>query len=231
MLRLTNGHKNHPLIHVVLLSVLLLGLLPTFAYGQANGPVNAAQSDPTWQAQYCNPTLKGLTVLEREDAEINFDWAMGTPDAVVPINRFSVRRTCDVLFEAGEYDFRISSDDGMRVFIDDQLLISKWFDHGLRTWVVRKALTAGHHLLRVEYYDNLGAAVAKVSWQKAGPPSAPSPETVNWHAEYYNNRDLSGTPAVVRAMPHSTLTGVGIHPFRGQVSRDKFSALDTFAAF
>ena len=126
MLRLTNGHKNHPLIHVVLLIVLLLGLLPAFAYGQASGPVNAAQSDPTWQAQYwSNPTLKGDPVLEREDEEINFDWAMGTPDAVVPINRFSARWTRYVLFEAGEYDFRISSDDGIRVFIDDQLLISK----------------------------------------------------------------------------------------------------------
>ncbi|MFN8441687.1 MAG: PA14 domain-containing protein [Caldilineaceae bacterium] len=203
---------------------LLLSLLPGALLAQDNGPVSAAQSDPAWQASYWNNlTLSGDPVLQRQDAEINFDWGVGSPDAAVPANRFSARWTRYILFDQAEYEFRISSDDGIRLYIDDQLLISKWFDHGLRTWTIRKALSAGHHLLRVEYYDNLGAAAAKVSWQKAAGPGAPSPDTVNWRGEYYNNRDLSGTPALVRDDATLNFNWYYDSPAPGQVSRDNFS--------
>ena len=54
------------------------------------------------------------------------------------------------------------------------------------------SLTAGHHQIVVEYYENGGHAVARVSWALA-------PTIIyNWHGEYFNNRWLSGTPAFVR---------------------------------
>ncbi len=209
-----------------LLVALLLGLLPAALQAQNDGPVNAAQSDPAWRAQYWNNrSLTGDPVLERDDAEINFDWGTGTPDPAIPVNRFSARWTRYVLFEAADYEFRVTSDDGIRVYIDDQLLISKWYDHGVRTWVVRKALTAGHHLLRVEYYEGVGAAVAKFTWQKAGgAPSAPPSEFVNWRAEYFNNRDLSGSPVTVRDDANLNFDWGAGSPIPGTVNQDNFSA-------
>jgi hypothetical protein len=52
---------------------------------------------------------------------------MGSPAAgLVGADAFSVRWTNTVNFPKGIYRFRATVDDGVRVFVDDQLVIDGW---------------------------------------------------------------------------------------------------------
>ena len=50
------------------------------------------------------------------------------------------------------------SDDGVRLFLDDTLILSDWRDGGRREVVAERWLWSGHHHLRLEYYEHTGYA-------------------------------------------------------------------------
>jgi hypothetical protein len=130
----------------------------------AQGPLPQS-SDPFWLAAYWNNTsLTGNAILQRNDSAINFDWGLGSPDPVVHVDQFSARwqRTIDTV--AGTFRFTTTSDDGIRVWVDGSLIIDQWNDHPPTTFAANKALSAGHHQIQVEYYENTYGAVARLSW-------------------------------------------------------------------
>jgi hypothetical protein len=170
--------------------LILLGLVAPVT---AQGPILPQHSDPAWQAQYWNNQgLSGSPVLERQDANIDFDWGTGSPGSGVAADHFSARWTRYIDVTPGTYNFSVTSDDGVRVWIDEVLLLDRWYDHAAQTFTFTKYLGPGHHLVRVEYYENGGFAVAKLSWTRA------EGDTGNWRAEYFNNMTLSGPPALTR---------------------------------
>lgn len=66
--------------------------------------------------------------MVRDDGlNLDFDWQQGSPSNLCGLNsdHFSVRWTRAVYFDAGKYTFVANSDDGSRVFIDDQARIRK----------------------------------------------------------------------------------------------------------
>jgi hypothetical protein len=181
-----------------------------------------AQSDPTWQGEYfANATLAGEPALVRADADIRFQWGNAAPATGFPNDRFSVRWTRYIYFpNDGVYRFNLASDDGSRLFIDDQMVIDAWYDHTAKTFVVDRTLRAGHHLLRAEYYDNIGDAQIQVSWSTV---SQQEPASSDWRGEYFNNRDLLGDPVLTRtdrAIDFDWGTG---SPQAGVVNSDNFS--------
>jgi hypothetical protein len=158
----------------------------------AQGPV-AQHSDPFWQVSYWNNmTLSGAPVVQGAEAHLDWDWGSRSPHASVNADHFSARWTRYIDVTTGTYRFTATSDDGIRVYVDNRLVIDQWHDHPARTYTGDVSLTAGHHLVAVEYYENMGYAVAKVSW-------VPVPDTPhNWRGEYFNNRWLNGSPVLVR---------------------------------
>ncbi|MGC9348530.1 MAG: PA14 domain-containing protein [Anaerolineae bacterium] len=198
----------------VLLSLLVTPVL-------AQGPVTPQHSDPTWQATYWNNTsLTGTPVLQREEANINYEWWTGTPSpGVVSADYFSARWTRYIDVTPGTYVFSVTSDDGIRVWVDDTLVIDKWYVHPPTTFTADVYLGSGHHLIKVEYFEEAGVAVAKLQWYLKSQPT-----TGEWKAEYYNNRTLAGTPTLVRneaAVNYDWGTG---SPQPGNVNSDNFSA-------
>jgi hypothetical protein len=97
-------------------------------------------------------------------------------------------------FAAGSYTFTATADDGIRVYLDGALVIDQWRDQSPTTYTATRQVTAGNHELRVEYYENGGGAVARVS-VAATPSSCP---TGQYRASYFPNRTLTGTPTTVR---------------------------------
>ncbi len=147
--------------------------------------------------------------LTRDDAEINFIWDNASPDLLINPDKFLVRWTKDHTFEAGTYKFITKSDDGIKVFIDDELLIDQWNDHAMTTHEALKELTAGVHTIKVEYYENGGGAVAIFNFAKTNDPvpsptpipsptPTPDPELGSWLGEYFDNQNLEGTPKLTR---------------------------------
>ena len=200
---------------------LLIILLSVAAPAAAQGPILPQHSDPTWHGIYwSNRTLSGGSTMTREDADINFDWGGGGPGGGVPNDRFSVRWTRYIDVTPGTYRFSATSDDGMRVWIDGVLLLDEWYDHAEQTTSFTRYLGPGHHLIKVEYYENGGQAVAKLSWTLDGGV----PSGGDWKAEYWNNMTLGGGPVLTRnesAVNYDFGTG---SPAPGTVNSDHYSA-------
>ncbi len=122
-----------------------------------------------------NQTLSGTPKLTRSDSTINFDWGQGSPNAVIPVDHFSVRWTKTSNFTAGDYQFSTYTDDGVRLKIDGVTVIDKWIDQGSTTYSVVRNLTAGNHTVVMEYYENGGGAVAGMSYVPVVPTASPTP--------------------------------------------------------
>ncbi len=174
----------------------LIGLLIALAMSSpavAQNPVAPRHSEASWRAEYWNnKTFTGLPVLTRSEANIDYDWGTGSPGPGVPADGFSARWTRYIMLTAGAYRFTAISDDGMRVWVNGELIINMWYDHGPITVSADKSLATGHHLVVVEYYENTVGAVARFSWAPVSTPIS------GWRGEYFNNTTLSGAPALVR---------------------------------
>lgn len=183
------------------------------AWAQGPAPLH---SDPTWQATYWNnTTLSGSPVLERSEANLDYNWGLGSPDPAVHADGFSARWT-RYLDLSGPYRFTATSDDGIRVSIDGEWIINEWYDHSALTVSADKNLTSGHHLVVVEFYENTGDAVARLSW-------APISTITNWRGEYFNNKTLSGSPALVRDDAQINFRWGAGSPAPGTIGPDGFS--------
>lgn len=116
---------------------------------------------------YNNRTLSGTPVLVRcENWPINYNWGTGGPGGGVPNDNFSVRWTGSASFASGTYTFIARSDDGVRVYLDNTLIINQWVNRGATENRVTRAVSAGTHTIKVEYYDAGGDAVAQFRWEQ-----------------------------------------------------------------
>jgi hypothetical protein len=169
--------------------VLVLVLLTGTVYAQGPGPKH---SDPHWHASYWNNiSLSDTPAREDTVTHIDFDWGYGSPHHTVAPEGFSARWKRYIDLVAGTYRFTATSDDGIRVYVDDRLIIDEWHDQPARTYSADVSLQPGHHLVTVEYYENTGAAVARLEWTRLS-------GTAKWRGEYYDNRWLSGSPVLTR---------------------------------
>ncbi len=102
----------------------------------------------------------------RTDANINFDWGTGTPNASVNADQFSVRWTGQVQPKyTGTYTFYLNSDNGRRLWINNQLIIDQWADNWGTEYTGTIALTAGQkYEIKLEYFENNGGANCKLEW-------------------------------------------------------------------
>lgn len=175
---------------LVLAGILALWLMP--------GAPAAAAADATWRARYFNNRdLSGEPAWRRDEDAIDHDWGGGSPNApLINDDNFSVRWTRSINLPAGTYRFYATMDDGMRVWIDDQLVIDNWTPSQQHTVTADRYLNGGDHAFRVEYFEAGGVAVAKFSWQAIG-AGAPAPGNA-FRGEYFANRNLSGAAQFTR---------------------------------
>ena len=111
-------------------------------------------------------------MMTRTDTTVDFDWGTGLPASGVGADGFSVRWAGQVQAQFSEtYSVTTLSDDGVRLWVNGQLLVNNWTDHGPTENTGTIALVAGlKYDLKMEFYENGGGAVAKLSW--ASPSTA-----------------------------------------------------------
>jgi uncharacterized protein YgiM (DUF1202 family) len=148
-----------------------------------------------WKGEYFNnASLSGTPSLVRDDQSINFNWGVGSPASGIGADGFSVRWTRNVNLNTGRYRFTATSDDGMRLWVNGRLLIDQWRDQAATTLSAEIDLPGGSVPVQMDYYEAVGGASAALTWQQISGPTT----VTNWKGEYFNNKTLSGTPALVR---------------------------------
>ncbi len=170
------------------LALALVGLLIGGVPIQAT-PAMAAGG--WWGDYFANPTLSGSPTMSRMDDAVRFGWGDGGPGEGLPTDNFSVRWVRDEWFAGGTYRFEILSDDGVRVWVGDQLVVDEWRDRWATPLVVDRYIPVGTYRVRVEYYDHVGEATISVGWSRLVGGAT-------WRGEYFDNRDLEGWPVLVR---------------------------------
>ncbi|MCZ7546876.1 MAG: PA14 domain-containing protein [Anaerolineae bacterium] len=152
-------------------------------------------TDAAWTGQYFNNmALSGQPVLTRADPVLSFDWSVGAPAPGIPADRFSVRWTRTLYLPGATYRFYALADDGVRMWVDGQLIIDEWHDAQGGTYSRDVQLQNGNHTLRVEYYENQGAARVAAWWDIIS-------NYPDWRADYFNNPNLQGMPIFIRNEP------------------------------
>ena len=108
-----------------------------------------------------NMELQGEPVLVRRDSTLNFIWATGSPDMKITPDSFSVRWTGTICLSEKEAASRLKviSDDGVRVWIGDNLVIDAWRDQAPTDYPVNMKFIPGKtYPVKIEFYENAGGA-------------------------------------------------------------------------
>lgn len=128
-----------------------------------------AGSSETFSAEYYNNmTLSGAPVVQRVDAQVDFDWSTGSPAPAIPPDSFSARWTGIFSFPAdGDYTFHVYVDDGVRVSLDGWVILDEWYPQAPTNHSMTRAVSAGAHEIKVEYFEQGGIALITFGWHPA----------------------------------------------------------------
>lgn len=135
--------------------------------GERNPPSTPIPSK-SWKVEYFNnPNVSGKPVFVTQATRVYFMWGQAIAARGVNRDQFSARMTKNETFAQGTYRFTARSDDGVRVYVDDDLVIDEWRAQPFgKNYSVDVPMTKGVHQLKVEYFDQGGAAALQFSWVK-----------------------------------------------------------------
>lgn len=189
---------------------------------QLDGGAGGQCAQNQYRAEYFNNRdLAGAPAETRcEGWPIDHNWGDGGPGGAIGVNDFSVRWTTRMAFAQGDYTFVAGGDDGIRVFVDGQLVINEWRDQGYTEFRQQRTLASGEHEIKIEFYEHGGAARAFFRWDMV---QSSCPAISQWKGEYFNNRDLAGPVSLCRNDPAINFDWGADSPATG-ISADNFSA-------
>lgn len=120
-------------------------------------------------ADYFNGMNFETKIASRIDKNVNFNWDINAPMDDVNADNFSVRWTGQVAPRySGYYTFYVTADNGCKLWVDNKLVIDKWTgNQGIAYSATVKLDVAQKYDLKLEYYDNRGAASCKLEWASA----------------------------------------------------------------
>jgi hypothetical protein len=129
------------------------------------------------RGEYFDDMALSVPRLTRTDARIDFSWGSGSPDASIAADTFSARWTGQIQAPSSEaITFYTMSDDGVRLWVDGQLVIDNWTNHAPTENAATVTLVAGQrYSVRMEYYENGGGAVARLLWSSPTIPKQAIP--------------------------------------------------------
>ncbi len=132
-------------------------------------------------AYFNNTNLTGNPALLAHETSINHNWTGGPPAPGLPTYNFSGRWQGSFNFAPGTYSFTATSDDGVRLYVDGQLLVNAWVGQAATSYNQLQWLS-GSHQITVEYFQAWGGAVLQVNWSLVAPASAAPPPPIGSNA-------------------------------------------------
>ncbi len=166
--------------------IFALGTLLALVLGTLAAPLPIAAAGEWYAEYFSNVDLAGAPTLTRFEVDINHDWGTGSPGGGVPADNFSARYTRDIWFSTGTHRFSYRSDDGIRVWINDVLIVDDWNDHAAIWRSVDHFVPGGVNRVRIEHYERSGTAALQIGWELVTGNGA-------WTASFWDNPYLSGS--------------------------------------
>lgn len=188
--------------------------------------------------------IETLTRTEHPNIGVEYNWGTGGPGNGVAVNNFSAIWEGYINFDTTDaYRFITNSDDGIKLFVDNSLVIDDWEVHVARVKSAYTQLTAGLHLIRVEYYEAGGNAQMQFYWESMSYLDNEDYECLTptnaYCTKFYNTANLDANPRIVpnyaTILQPSTFTEVGrsglknswgaTSPMEGRVNPNGFTAV------
>ncbi|MGY3090658.1 outer membrane protein OmpA-like peptidoglycan-associated protein [Hymenobacter sp. UYAg731] len=156
------------------LGPLLLGLLMTLGTARAQAPAG----DGILGEYYEGADFERL-VTRRYDATLAFNWGHAPPAPGLGAEYFSVRWTGWLVPPvSGRYVLHVAVDDGMRIWLNDKLVLNEWRPQPVRYFTTSILLKAGEpYKLRVDYFQDILDTSARVTWERPDVPLTPPPSS------------------------------------------------------
>ena len=124
---------------------------------------------------FADQNLTGTPAFIRTDSTVNFTWGSGSPGAPLTGGLFSVRwRGMVEAAHSQTYTFYTNASDGVRLWVNGQLIINNWTNHSVTENSGSIALVAGkkYNIVMLYYKNSGGNATAQLSWSSSSTPKA-----------------------------------------------------------
>ncbi len=142
----------------------------------------------------------------RNDVTLDFDWGTGSPAPQIPVDGFSARWSRSVDFAVGTYRFTWLSMTAPACGSTVSSCLTGGKTVPCAKFTVDVPLAAGAHALRLETYENVGQARARLHWE----PVAPT--YTHWKGEYWGNTGQTEPRRWSVTTSRSTSTGATVRP-------------------
>ncbi len=176
----------------------------TAAVGNGNGLLGQYWTNTTGNA-FTNASFNTVATLTRTDAVISFNWNSTGPDPSIGQTNFTARWTGSVQPQYSEtYTFTVIADDGVRLWVNGQLLVNNWVaGSGTTTNSGNLTLTAQEfYNIRLDYFQQTGNASVQLLWSSPSTAQSIVPQS---QLDTFTNPP----PTVILAEPTNGATYTG----------------------
>ena len=113
-----------------------------------------------------NIDLSGDPVIVATEKKIDFDWGRGKPHPQLGEDYFSVRFTGDITIKGSkDVILEVRSDDGCRLYVDDNLVIDSWVPKAASSVFSSVTLEAGKtYSIKLEYFEEQYDACCRLGY-------------------------------------------------------------------
>lgn len=137
-------------------------------------PSDAAQlgepcfKGPVKQEIFASKDFSGTPLATSSVDRVNLSLDRKPPAPGIQTEHYAIRWTGVLpVAKAGRYELVTNNDDGMRVYVDQKLVIDDWKDHAPTLNTASLDLKAGDHPVVIEYYQGILGAVAQFGFRPA----------------------------------------------------------------
>ncbi len=130
---------------------------------------NISTTGPIRAEYFSNTSVSGQPVLVRyESTPLSHNWGTGSPaPGLIPSDNFSARYTYTFDAQPGRYRINVQSQDGVRLWVNGQLVVDRW-QNGLQQQSVDIDLLGGIQHLIATYYNSVGTASININASQIG---------------------------------------------------------------
>ena len=113
-----------------------------------------------WEARYYNNNkFEGKELLNTQHDKISFNWEGHKPNNSVKADRFSaIYKSCLSLNRESHISLILGSDDGSKLFINNNEIINNWRKQGYKELKKDIALGKGTHKFEIHYFQHGGSS-------------------------------------------------------------------------